>query len=131
MDRIRPRTSAAIGAYASVVTSPATTTSPVVSSVSTATRLFGSPASSASRTVSLIWSAILSGCPSVTDSEVKRRPATSSYPLVCSDGAPPRQPAPACILRTVSVWRVQQRRHPVPHHVGQRGLRAARHGGRP
>src|SRR6478609_1624685 len=30
----------------------------------------------ASRTESLIWSAILSGCPSVTDSEVKRRPAS-------------------------------------------------------
>src|SRR6478752_4784335 len=41
--------------------------------VSTATRLRGSWASIASRIESLIWSAILSGWPSVTDSEVKRR----------------------------------------------------------
>src|SRR3954467_12863086 len=66
----------ATGTYASVVTSPATTTRPVVTSVSTATRLCGSSARSASRTESLIWSAILSGCPSVTDSDVKRRPVT-------------------------------------------------------
>jgi hypothetical protein len=54
------------------VISPATTTRPVVTSVSQATRLIGSSASAASRIVSEIWSAILSGCPSVTDSEVKR-----------------------------------------------------------
>src|SRR5687768_12194407 len=46
---------------------------PVVIMVSTATRLRGSCASIASRIESLIWSAILSGWPSVTDSEVKRR----------------------------------------------------------
>src|SRR5262249_5925828 len=57
--------------YPSVVISPATTTSPVVSSVSHATRDIGSCVMSASRTESEIWSAILSGCPSVTDSEVK------------------------------------------------------------
>src|SRR3954467_2625731 len=44
--------------------------------VSTATRLRGSCASIASRMESLIWSAILSGWPSVTDSEVKRRRGT-------------------------------------------------------
>src|SRR3954447_15432418 len=44
--------------------------------VSTATRLRGSCASIASRIESLIWSAILSGWPSVTDSEVKRRRGT-------------------------------------------------------
>src|SRR3712207_4861116 len=48
-------------------------TCPVVIIVATATRLFGSWASIASRIESLIWSAILSGWPSVTDSEVKRR----------------------------------------------------------
>ena len=41
-------------------------------SVSQATRPSGSSASTASSTVSETWSAILSGCPSVTDSEVKR-----------------------------------------------------------
>src|SRR3712207_2897044 len=59
--------------YPAVVTSPAMWTWPVVIRVSTATRLFGSCASIASRIESLIWSAILSGWPSVTDSEVKRR----------------------------------------------------------
>ena len=49
---------------------------PVVIIVSTATRLRGSCASIASRIASLIWSAILSGWPSVTDSEVKRRRGT-------------------------------------------------------
>src|SRR5215210_9232681 len=58
--------------YVEVVISPATTTRPVVTSVSQATRLIGSSASAASRMVSEIWSAILSGWPSVTDSDVKR-----------------------------------------------------------
>src|SRR5215210_2956157 len=58
--------------YVSVVISPATTTSPVVTSVSQATRALGSCSIAASRIVSEIWSAILSGCPSVTDSLVKR-----------------------------------------------------------
>src|SRR5438552_3026697 len=47
-------------------------TRPVVTSVSQATRPSGSPPRMASRTASEIWSASLSGCPSVTDSEVKR-----------------------------------------------------------
>src|SRR3954471_16103298 len=59
--------------YDDVVTSPATCTSPVVTMVSTATRLAGSLASIASRMESLIWSQILSGWPSVTDSDVNRR----------------------------------------------------------
>src|SRR5215469_14446586 len=57
-----------------LVISPATTIRPVVSRVSHATRDIGSPASAASTTASEIWSAILSGCPSVTDSDVKRNP---------------------------------------------------------
>src|SRR2546423_6933665 len=44
---------------------------PVVTKVSQATRPYGSCASTASSTASEIWSAILSGCPSVTDSDVK------------------------------------------------------------
>src|SRR3954454_19850345 len=59
--------------YVSVVISPATTTRPVVISVSQATRPSGSSASTASSTESEIWSAILSGCPSVTDSDVKEK----------------------------------------------------------
>ena len=52
--------------------SPETTTRPVFTSVSQATRPFGSSRMTASRTPSEIWSAILSGWPSVTDSEVNR-----------------------------------------------------------
>src|SRR6478672_5898636 len=66
------RTRRGMSMYVSVVISPATTTRPVVISVSQATRLSGSFASAASRTESEIWSAILSGCPSVTDSDVNR-----------------------------------------------------------
>src|SRR3954451_12001639 len=52
--------------------SPETTTRPVLTSVSQATRPNGSSARTASRTPSEIWSATLSGWPSVTDSDVKR-----------------------------------------------------------
>src|SRR5215467_7481222 len=55
------------------VISPATTTIPVLARVSQATRLCGSLAISASRMASEIWSHILSGCPSDTDSEVKKK----------------------------------------------------------
>ena len=58
--------------YVVVEISPETTTRPVLTSVSHATRPFGSSRSTASSTPSEIWSAILSGWPSVTDSEVKR-----------------------------------------------------------
>ena len=71
-----------------VVTSPATCTWPVVMRVSTATRLRGSSLSMASRMESLIWSAILSGCPSVTDSEVNRRRAKADAPGAVGDALP-------------------------------------------
>ena len=72
MSQMVRRTMSANSIGVVVVISPATTTRPVVISVSQATREFGSPASAASRMASEIWSAILSGCPSVTDSEVNR-----------------------------------------------------------
>src|SRR5215469_14761003 len=49
------------------------TTRPVAVRVSQATRLVRSSARQASRIASEIWSAILSGWPSVTDSEVNRK----------------------------------------------------------
>src|SRR4029453_4224496 len=58
--------------YVVVEISPETTTRPVFTSVSHATRPVGSSRMTASRTPSEIWSAILSGWPSVTDSEVNR-----------------------------------------------------------
>src|SRR5580693_3456679 len=68
-----------------VVISPATTIRPVVSIVSHATREKGSPLSAASTTASEIWSAILSGWPSVTDSEVKRNPLSIAVSCACAD----------------------------------------------
>jgi hypothetical protein len=65
------RTILGISTYAFVVISPATMARPVVTIVSQATRDMGSSARMASRTASEIWSAILSGWPSVTDSDVK------------------------------------------------------------
>src|SRR3954469_5506314 len=65
--------------YVSVVISPDTTTSPVLTSVSHATRPYGSSRSTASRTPSEIWSAILSGWPSVTDSDVNRYSLSDSW----------------------------------------------------
>src|SRR5207247_10477161 len=56
-----------------VVSSPAMTATPVVTSVSQATRPFGSCFMTSSRTASEIWSAILSGWPSVTDSDVNKK----------------------------------------------------------
>ena len=52
--------------------SPRTSTRPVVVAVSQATRAFGSSRMIASRMASEIWSHILSGWPSVTDSDVNR-----------------------------------------------------------
>src|ERR687894_167536 len=64
--------------YTSVVISPETTTRPVFTSVSQATRPVGSSRRTASSTPSEIWSAILSGWPSVTDSEVNRNSLSES-----------------------------------------------------
>src|SRR3954454_10634158 len=136
MERIRSRTTCLTSTYPAVVTSPATTTRPVVRSVSTATRLCGSWRSISSRTESLIWSAILSGCPSVTDSEVKRRPATASYPLphrsqpvqsqLCIRSV--RLPAQATNPGMVSAG-AEPRRDAVPDGVRKHRLGAPRHVG--
>src|SRR5436190_23744999 len=72
--------------YVSVVISPETTIRPVFTSVSHATREPGSSRRHASRTPSEIWSATLSGCPSVTDSEVNRY--SFSAKLVMPDRLP-------------------------------------------
>src|SRR5215210_2529012 len=73
--------------YTSVVISPETTTSPVFTSVSHATRPCGSSAITASRTPSEIWSAILSGWPSVTDSEVNRNSLSERRRVVMRRGS--------------------------------------------
>src|SRR5918999_487935 len=86
MSAIFWRTTFGMSTHVSVVISPATTTRPVVIRVSQATRPAVSSFRISSRIVSEIWSATLSGWPSVTDSEVKRnsraamaQKATRSY----------------------------------------------------
>ena len=64
------RTICGISISAFVVISPVTSTNPVHDAVSHATRLIGSCSINASKIASDIASHTLSGCPSVTDSEV-------------------------------------------------------------
>src|SRR5690554_2125168 len=71
MSLITPRTRSSRSTQALVVTSPAMMATPVLTMVSQATRAYLSWAMMASSTASEIWSAILSGWPSETDSEVK------------------------------------------------------------
>src|SRR6187431_1155963 len=61
-----------------VLISPSTITRPVVVAVSQATRAYWSWRMNASRIASLTWSHILSGWPSVTDSDVNRYCAAST-----------------------------------------------------
>src|SRR4030043_616324 len=67
------RTSSSKLIFARVVISPNNITKPVLVAASHATREYGSCSRQASRIPSLIWSHILSGCPSVTDSEVNSK----------------------------------------------------------
>src|SRR4029077_1046948 len=91
---------------------------------STATRLPGWSLIIESRMASLIWSAILSGWPSVTDSEVKRRRATFGSPLALGDcGVSLSWTA---VSLAVSGRFVQPCGDQIPYHVGQRFLGAAR-----
>src|SRR3989442_6414319 len=111
------------------VISPATTAIPVVTRVSNATRAAGSLARIASRTASEIWSAILSGWPSVTDSDVKTWRCAgmgrSEEGLdVQASGAPsPGQPGVG--VEQLHVHRVRERESQRVEHVvgGARGER--------
>src|SRR5208283_3694033 len=78
------RTTGVSSTRAWVVTSPATTTRPVVVSDSHATREPESWASMASSTASEIWSHILSGWPIETDSEVKSERAAIAVSWDCA-----------------------------------------------
>ena len=80
MKRTTSRTSAGNSTSAFVVTSPASSTMPVVVSVSHATRDIGSCSSIASSTASEIWSHILSGWPIDTDSDVNSWRAMQETP---------------------------------------------------
>src|SRR3954447_833036 len=82
MSRTVSRTIVWKSMYVSVVISPRTRTRPVVVAVSQATRAFGSSRMMASRIASEIWSHILSGWPSVTDSDVNRYWAASTMLVI-------------------------------------------------
>src|SRR3984957_10735292 len=117
--------------YVLVVTSPATCTWPVVMSVSTATWLSGSSLSIASKIASLIWSAILSGWPSVTDSEVNNRRATllisiqkePADQVKCSRTNQRARPSRSTAGRRSD----QPGGHQLPDEIGQRVLGPARY----
>jgi hypothetical protein len=78
MSRTVSRTMTWKSTYVFVEISPSTSTSPVVVAVSHATRALGSSRMIASRMASDTWSHILSGWPSVTDSDVNRYWAAST-----------------------------------------------------
>ena len=65
-----------------------TSTRPVVVHVSHATRLIGSCSISASRMASDIWSHILSGWPSVTDSDVNKSFSIAFSPFLLKGACP-------------------------------------------
>ncbi len=94
MSQTTPRTSASRSTQALVVISPETSTKPVLMRVSQATRDSGSWARMASRIASEIWSAILSGWPSETDSEVKSLRLAMNCPVVVMRGGNYRRRSP-------------------------------------
>src|ERR1051326_1816688 len=91
--------------------------------VSTATRLPGSSLIMESRTGSLIWSAILSGWPSVTDSDVKRRRATSALPSLWVTAV---SLSWAAVSLSAPSLLGQPGDDQIPHHVGEVFLGPAR-----
>src|SRR5229473_838512 len=105
---------------ACVVTSPMTTHSPFVIALSHATRACGSCASMPSSTASETWSHTLSGWPSVTDSEVRRKECEDPKELAtttandigpscrCAGGDPP-EPARATVLAAQRCRRAHDR----------------------
>src|SRR5678815_2997430 len=93
MSRTVSRTTDWKSTYVVVEISPRTTTRPVVVAVSQATRAVGSFLMIASRIASDTWSHILSGWPSVTDSEVKRYCSASTM-LIGPKGSIPSVAAP-------------------------------------
>src|SRR3954447_6456644 len=126
MSPTMPRTMRGMSTYASVVISPATTTRPVVQSTSQATRPSRSSASTASSTPSEIWSATLSGCPSVTDSDENRNSLTAGT-LPAATGATRWLSLLRGLARHQARKRIQRRRRAVrdaADRLGDRQLQA-------
>src|SRR5919106_2748057 len=96
--------------------SPAITTNPVVTSVSHATRPVLSSERTASRTASEIWSAILSGWPSVTDSELKEKERwpMKGRRLAAGDGEERLEPDGFTIRAALRDERVERLQVPAP-----------------
>src|SRR5271167_3844519 len=70
----------------------------------------------ASRTASEIWSAILSGCPSVTDSEVKWKLLNRQLLVLDRDRSVAMSPGPkpAAVLRRLELLHARHPAAPVP-----------------
>src|SRR5207247_8368417 len=124
MSRTVRRTPEGLSTYSEVVISPATMTIPVVTRVSHATRPSRSTARIASRTASDIWSASLSGCPSVTDSEEHKYPLRIAR-SISGPGDAPRLPREH-LGQTVADRRRQLGLGPLAQGFVVAGLRAAR-----
>src|SRR3954469_21792877 len=93
MSRTVSRTTCWKSTYVCVEISPRTMTRPVVVAVSHATRADVSSRMIASRIASEIWSHILSGWPSVTDSDVNRYWAASTMLVIPARVSPKARPA--------------------------------------
>src|SRR5438270_11291559 len=90
-------------------------TRPVVVRVSQATRLYGSFSRQASRMASEIWSAILSGWPSVTDSEVNKKFRKASLKTI----------SPSCFSKDPRFFRelvILEANHGIHRRISRRNL---------
>src|SRR5436305_3910850 len=85
------------------------TAKPVVTRVSQATRAVGSCSRTASSTASEIWSAILSGWPSVTDSDVKEKERFGMRRRLASGGSHALRMYSAHVLRVAKRCRFEIR----------------------
>src|SRR6202007_149263 len=102
--------------YVDVEISPETTIKPVFTSVSHATRPYGSSCITASSTPSEIWSAILSGWPSVTDSEVNRNSLSPGW--LISRASLGHAHAPLAGGALPALHEVDHQRHPLQSVAG-------------
>src|SRR3954452_6834365 len=97
--------------YVVVEISPETTTRPVLTRVLHETRPYGSSRRTASSTPSEIWSATLSGWPSVTDSDVNRNSLSANWVMRPDRLAPCLLAGPASPL--AALVEVDDQRHAV------------------
>src|SRR3978361_644564 len=106
----------------SVEISPETTSRPVCTSVSHATRPVGSSRMTASSTPSEIWSAILSGWPSVTDSDVNRDSLPDSWFMRPRVATLPEKGSGTVAATLLALVEVDDERHAVHPVAGAQAI---------